>query len=269
MSWSAFAGASARPTTTCGGSGTRSPPRHGRVGRCSVRAAALESDRRAAATLRQMDLAARPPGGRAAVRDARRVALLCIACAGAAATAAAIAFAGATSRPGLVAVGRALIVGVPIAVGLYARYRRPDERFGLVLVAAGAVAFMTTLAESHDEVAYTAGRLAGWLMEGLLVYLILSFPTGWLTDRRDRTIARAMAASWPCSICRSCWSPRISAFRARTPAASRTARQRAVRVRAPAGVRRCDHAPLGAVLVLAVMVAVVARSIAGCASARR
>ena len=130
-----------------------------------------------------------------------------------------------------------------------------------MLVAAGAVAFMTTLAESHDEVAYTPGRLAGWLMEVLLVYLILSFPTG-CADRRGVT-ARSLARwppSWPCSICRSCWSPRTSAFRARTPAASRTARQRAVRRSSaePAFVDAIMR-PLGAVLVLAVMVAVVAR----------
>jgi signal transduction histidine kinase len=142
-----------------------------------------------------MDTAIRLPEGLAAARDVRRIVLLGVACAGAAATAAAaaIALAGAESQPGLVALGRALIVGVPIAVGVYARYRQPDERFGLVLVAAGAGWFVTTLAESQDDVVYTVGRIAGWLMEAGLVYVILCFPAGRLTDRRDRAIAGAMA----------------------------------------------------------------------------
>jgi signal transduction histidine kinase len=142
-----------------------------------------------------MDTAVRVPEGLAAARDARRIGLLGLACAGAAATAAAaaIALTGAASQPGLVALGRALMVGVPIAVGLYARHRQPEERFGLVLVAVGAGLFVTTLAESRDEGAYTVGRVAGWLMEALLVYLFLCYPNGRLTDRPDRAIARATA----------------------------------------------------------------------------
>jgi hypothetical protein len=57
---------------------------------------------------------------------------------------------GAASHPLLVASARALIVGAPVAVGLYVWYRRPEERFGRVLVAAGAAWFVTTLAESDD-----------------------------------------------------------------------------------------------------------------------
>ena len=82
------------------------------------------------------------------------------------------------------ALARGLMVGVPLAVGLHTWYRRPAERFGLVLVVAGAACFVTTLAESGDELLYTWAALAGWLIEALLVYLFLSFPGGRLADRR-------------------------------------------------------------------------------------
>jgi signal transduction histidine kinase len=126
--------------------------------------------------------------------DRRVVALAGCAVAGlaAVATSAAIAASSAASQAGLVALARALIVGVPIAVGLYTWSRRSDERFGLLLVGVGAGLFLTTLAESGDELAYTVGRTAGWLVEVLLVYVILSFPTGRLPERTDRFLVGAM-----------------------------------------------------------------------------
>jgi signal transduction histidine kinase len=104
-----------------------------------------------------------------------------------------VALVGADEQPGLVALARGLMVAVPLAVGLHTWYRRPAERFGLLLIVAGAAWFVTTLAESDDELLYSVGRLAGWLTEALLVYLFLSFPGGRLADRRDRLLAIAMA----------------------------------------------------------------------------
>jgi signal transduction histidine kinase len=97
-------------------------------------------------------------------------------------------------REPLVALARALMVGLPLAVGVYALHQRPSERFGGVLVVAGCAWFVTTLAESDDATLYTVGRVAGWLTEVLLVYLILSFPTGRLPGRIDRLLVAAMLA---------------------------------------------------------------------------
>jgi signal transduction histidine kinase len=132
----------------------------------------------------------------AARRSRRRIALAVAVFASAAAVSisVAVALAGAGADRGLVAVARGLIVGVPLAVGLHTWYRRPAERFGLVLLGAGAATFVSSLAEADDEVLYSVGRLAGWLVEAFLVYLFLSFPTGRITDRVDRFIALAMAA---------------------------------------------------------------------------
>jgi signal transduction histidine kinase len=107
--------------------------------------------------------------------------------------AAALAAAGPSGHPALVALVRAAAVGVPVAVGLHALHRDRDDRFGLLLVALGAGALVTTLAESSNELAYTAGRIAGWVFEALLVYVILSFPEGRLHGRADRALAAAMA----------------------------------------------------------------------------
>ena len=105
---------------------------------------------------------------------------------------AALAVSGADSQPALVAVARASIVGVPMAVGLYAWHRGVDERFGLLLIALGVAGFLTSLGESDDELLYTIGRAASWLLEVLLAYTILSFPTGRLTGRTDRVLVASV-----------------------------------------------------------------------------
>src|SRR3954453_7103142 len=105
----------------------------------------------------------------------------------------ALSAAGTSRLPLLVALGHVAAVGIPVAVGLHAAPRRRDDRFGLLLIALGAGSFAATFAESPDEQLYTAGRMAGWLLEALLVYAILSFPTGRLEGRVDRALAGAMA----------------------------------------------------------------------------
>ena len=53
--------------------------------------------------------------------------------------------------------------------------------------------FVTTLAESQDELTYTIGRAAGWLVEVLLVYLVLAFPERPARATRiDRMLVGAM-----------------------------------------------------------------------------
>jgi signal transduction histidine kinase len=88
-------------------------------------------------------------------------------------------------------LARGLMVGAPIAVGLYAHRRAPFARFGTLLVATGFVAFGTTLAEASSPELYAIGRLAGWLIEPLVVYIVLAFPTGRLQGRTDRALVWA------------------------------------------------------------------------------
>jgi signal transduction histidine kinase len=97
------------------------------------------------------------------------------------------------ASPGFAAAARALMVGVPVAIGLYAWRRRPEERFGRLLVAAGLGWFLTSLGESGDAIPYSIGRVSGWLVELGLVYLALSFPAGRLRERVDRALVDAAA----------------------------------------------------------------------------
>jgi signal transduction histidine kinase len=141
-----------------------------------------------------MELAApgaRPRSGqldRQIVRGAG-CAVLALAAAGGAA-----AIAGAAGDSGLEVLARGMIAGVPVAVGLGTLARTGNERFGLLLAGLGGALMVTTLADSSNELAYTIGRAAGWFVEVLLVYLILSFPSGRLPERRDRVLVGAMAA---------------------------------------------------------------------------
>ena len=121
--------------------------------------------------------------------------LLSLAAAGAvlAATAAAIALAGDMPHEVGLAERQALIVATPIAVGLYAWRDGTHARFGVLLVLAGGAWFLAALSSSSDELLYSVGRVAGWVVEAGLIYLILAFPSGRLTTRIDRLLAGAAA----------------------------------------------------------------------------
>ncbi len=88
----------------------------------------------------------------------------------------------------LEAAARVLTVAAPVGVGLFALHRPPFERFGRLLVIAGGVWFLTTLASADDPTIYSIGRVAGWIVEPLLIYLLLAFPTGRLAGRVDRAL---------------------------------------------------------------------------------
>jgi signal transduction histidine kinase len=81
-----------------------------------------------------------------------------------------------------------LIVGVPLAVGLYATRTARTLRFGMTLMAAGVAWSLTALAQSSDSLLYSAGRLSAWLIFPALFYLMLTFPNGRLAPGVDRRL---------------------------------------------------------------------------------
>ncbi|MET0762635.1 MAG: sensor histidine kinase [Thermoleophilaceae bacterium] len=89
------------------------------------------------------------------------------------------------------ALARISTVAVPIGVGVFALQRSPFERFGRLLILAGGVWFLATLATSDDAVLYSTGRIAHWFAEPVLLYLLLSFPSGRLEGRRERVVVGA------------------------------------------------------------------------------
>ena len=99
-----------------------------------------------------------------------------------------------SSHVWLEACVRVLVVAAPIAVGLYALGRPPFERFGALLILAGAGACVASLSASENAVLYSSGRIAGWIVDLGITYLVLSFPSGRLVTRRDRVIVGSIAA---------------------------------------------------------------------------
>ena len=91
------------------------------------------------------------------------------------------------------AVTSAVVIAAPIGVGLATLSRRQD-RFAAVLIVAGALWSLTVLAQSHDPTLYSVGRIAVWVVEVVVVYLLLSFPSGRLTSSPARVVMVAAVA---------------------------------------------------------------------------
>jgi signal transduction histidine kinase len=108
-----------------------------------------------------------------------------------AATALAIALTG--GMPDAAGLGEryALIVAVPIAVGLYAWRDGRHARFGRLLVLTGFAWFLPSLSASGNDLLYSVGRISGWTVEVALIYLMLSFPSGRLKTAVDRRLFAA------------------------------------------------------------------------------
>src|SRR3954449_218938 len=89
---------------------------------------------------------------------------LCIAAVAMCAVTGAVTASGSSSEYAwLEAVSRMLTVAAPLAVGIFALRRPRFARFGGLLVIAGGVWFLTTLANAEDATLYSVGRVAYWL----------------------------------------------------------------------------------------------------------
>jgi hypothetical protein len=88
----------------------------------------------------------------------------------------------------LEAVARVLTVAAPIAVGVFALHRPRFARFGRLLLIAGVVWFLTTLANADNATLNSIGRISYWVFEALLIYLLLAFPGGRIDCRLDRAL---------------------------------------------------------------------------------
>jgi signal transduction histidine kinase len=84
------------------------------------------------------------------------------------------------------------VVAVPVALGSAELARRPDDRFGLLLVVTGLLWSTTALAESPNAVLYSAGRVLAWLSDLMVIVLLLTFPSGRLRTGAERRLLRAL-----------------------------------------------------------------------------
>jgi len=80
-------------------------------------------------------------------------------------------------------------VAVPyIAGGLIAWRRRPESRFGLLMIAAGFSMTATTLQWSPGRLPHTVGQLVDLLPAVVFPYVFLAFPRGRLHGRAERVL---------------------------------------------------------------------------------
>jgi signal transduction histidine kinase len=75
-----------------------------------------------------------------------------------------------------------------IGTGAFAWWRRPLNRFGLLMTAVGFAWFIGGLTESNNAVVYTVGSYVGPLYLVLVVQMLLSFPSGRLDAGAPRAI---------------------------------------------------------------------------------
>jgi signal transduction histidine kinase len=80
-----------------------------------------------------------------------------------------------------------------VGTGLYAWLRRPQSRFGLLMVLVGFAWFLGPLYAANSPLVFTLGIVASGLWGPIFGQLLLSFPTGRLPTRARR---RVVAASY-------------------------------------------------------------------------
>ena len=82
-----------------------------------------------------------------------------------------------------------------VGTGLYAWRRRPESRFGFLMVLTGFAWFLGPVYASDAPLVFTVGIVLGALWGPLFGQLLLSFPTGRLPTRARR---RVVVASYSC-----------------------------------------------------------------------
>src|SRR5205085_11578814 len=82
-----------------------------------------------------------------------------------------------------------------ILAGVIAWARRPDSRFGPLMVAAGFAMFLSSLQWSSAGVPYTLGLAFDLLPAALFLHLFLAFPSGRLNLRLERAVVGATYAA--------------------------------------------------------------------------
>ena len=85
--------------------------------------------------------------------------------------------------PALTAVFGPLVGWSFIATGLFAWYRRPDNRFGPLMAAVGFTWCVSGLAVDRNSYVFIVGYLFTSLPFALLFHMLCAFPTGRLEGR--------------------------------------------------------------------------------------
>ena len=92
-----------------------------------------------------------------------------------------------------------------IGVGLFAWWRRPDNRFGVLMTAVGFAFFLGVLTAADSSWLFTIGVLFSSLYVAVFVHMLLAYPDGRIDSPRLRKVLagrlRALGASARCPRC--------------------------------------------------------------------
>jgi signal transduction histidine kinase len=78
-----------------------------------------------------------------------------------------------------------------IGTGLYAGRLRPESRVGGLMILLGFAWFLAALGLANAALPYTLGQIVGGLWGAVFLQLVVTFPSGRLSDARDRAIVLA------------------------------------------------------------------------------
>jgi hypothetical protein len=78
-----------------------------------------------------------------------------------------------------------------VGTGLYARRLRPESGVGMLMVLLGFAWFLSALGLSNGRLPYSLGLVVGGLWGALFLQLVMTFPSGRLSDPLDRAIVIA------------------------------------------------------------------------------
>ena len=78
-----------------------------------------------------------------------------------------------------------------IGVGLYAWWRRPENRFGVIMTGVGFAWFLGALTSANSSWLFTIGCLLSSVYAAVFVHMLLAYPSGRVGSRRLRRGAEA------------------------------------------------------------------------------
>ena len=82
-----------------------------------------------------------------------------------------------------------------IGTGLYAWWRRPENRTGLLMAAIGFAWFATSVSASDNDLVFTIGIALDGIFAAVLGHLLIAFPTGRLATRAERLLVAGVYLS--------------------------------------------------------------------------
>jgi signal transduction histidine kinase len=96
----------------------------------------------------------------------------------------------ADAEPAYAVLGPVVVLSF-VGTGLFATYRRPGSRVGLLMVLLGFSWFVPVLTLANSRLVYSFAIVFGGIWGGVFLHLIMSFPTGRLAPGVDRALVLA------------------------------------------------------------------------------